>query len=541
MFLWTAGTLTSIDTPAGTVQSEPFSAGPRDFELTGEVVAATDATDPTTDACQPITSDVAGKIALVTFSGVCGSGATVNTVAAAGAVGIILSDGELDDPRGFAGSAAANIPGLAIGKTDGETLRAAIAEGPVVVTLNSAKAGVERDGDFDNGIVAHEWGHYLHHRLADCGAQQCGGMSEGWGDFMALLMMVREGDNRDGVYAMGTYALENGVTADVAYFGIRRFPYSRDRTKNDLSFRHIGDENPLPTTTPGFPGGPNSEVHNAGEVWATLMWEAFNVLADAHEVNVARRRISDYVVGGLMMAPPEATFTEQRDAILATASAFDTDDMILMAAAFAGRGAGSCAVSPSNDSPTNEGVVESGTLAGKLVVGGLSLIDDGSSCDNDGYLDPGESGQLRLTLANNGILAADNVSVTATTTSAGVQIGAPIEIAAQQPFTSSSLAIPVSLAATAPPDTVVTIRVHAQGESTCDSEGIDVELTVRTGVDDVPERPASTMPRPGSRRGRRPVQAQRSSGAACATRASTSRSSARTRGSRATRSSCRRR
>ncbi len=487
MFLWTAGTLTSLDTPAGTVQSEPFAAGPRDFELTGEVVAATDATDPTTDACQPVTSDIAGKIALVTFSGVCGSAATVNSVAAAGAVGIILSDGELDNPRAFAGSAAANIPGVAIGRTDGEALRAAIAQGPVVVTLNSAKVGVERDGDFDNGIVAHEWGHYLHHRLAECGAQQCGGMSEGWGDFMALLMMVREGDNRDGVYAMAPYALDDGVTPDVAYFGIRRFPYSRDRTKNDLSFRHIGDENPLPTTTPGFPGGPNSEVHNAGEVWATLMWEAFNVIADAHDVNVARRRISDYLVGGLMMAPPEATFTEQRDAILAATSAFDTDDMILIAAAFAGRGAGSCAVSPSNDSPTNFGVVESGTLAGKLAVGGLSLIDDGSSCDNDGYLDPGESGQLRLTLANNGILAAENVSVTATTTSAGVQIGAPIELSALQPFTSSSLTIPVSLAPTAPPDTVVTISLHAEGDSTCDTDGIDVELTVRTGVDDVPD------------------------------------------------------
>ena len=62
-------------------------------------------------------------------------------------------------------------------------------------------------------------------------------------------------------------------------------------------------DNPLPTTTPGQPGGPNSEVHNTGEVWATMMWEAYNVLADAHGITVARRRMSDYVVAGLLLYP----------------------------------------------------------------------------------------------------------------------------------------------------------------------------------------------------------------------------------------------
>jgi hypothetical protein len=52
----------------------------------------------------------------------------------------------------------------------------------------------ERDGDLDSGVVAHEWGHYPHHRLADCGGLPCAGMSEGWGDFNALMMMVRDDD-----------------------------------------------------------------------------------------------------------------------------------------------------------------------------------------------------------------------------------------------------------------------------------------------------------------------------------------------------------
>ncbi|HEX8113679.1 MAG TPA: M36 family metallopeptidase, partial [Kofleriaceae bacterium] len=486
MFLWTAGTTTKLFAPTGTPRSEAFSAGPRNFDLVGDLIEVVDGTAPTNDACQPITNAVAGKIVLVTFSGVCGSAATVNNAKAAGAIGIILADGALDDPRGFAGSAAANIPSVAMGKTDGAALEAALAAGPVTIEITSAVQGPERDGDLDNGVVAHEWGHYLHHRLAVCGTQQCGGMSEGWGDFNALMMMARDGDNRDGTYAEGVYALSDGVTPDVGYFGIRRFPYSRDRTKNDLSFRHISDANPLPTATPGHPGGANSEVHNTGEVWASMMLEAFNVLADAHGVTVARRRMADYVVAGLLLTPPEATVTEGRDGILAAASALDTDDMILMAAAFAGRGAGSCAVSPPVTSATNTPVTESGTLAGKLAVGGMSLVDDGISCDHDGFLDPGESGNLRFTLANHGILAAEGVTVTASTTNTGLKLGAPISIAAMQPFTSASLSIPVTLLATAPRNTIVTIKLHVAGQSTCDRNGIDATVSVKTGVDDVP-------------------------------------------------------
>ena len=492
MFLWTAGTLTSLISPTGTPHSEAFAAGPRNFDLTADVAAVTDGTAPFDDGCETITSNVAGKIAFVTFSGVCGSLATVNNVKAAGAIGVILADGAQDDPRAFAGSAAANIPGLAIGKTDGLALAAAIAAGPVTVELTSSVAGTERDGDLDNGVVAHEWGHYLHHRLENCGgtgSQQCAGMSEGWGDFDAMMMMARDGDNRDGTFGEGVYALLDGVTPDVGYFGIRRFPYSRDRTKNDLSFRHIGNENPLPTGMPGHPGGVNSEVHNTGEIWATMMWEVFNVVADAHGVTVARRRMSDYIVGGLLLSPRNPSFTEQRDAILVAASALDTDDMLLMGAAFADRGIGSCAVSPAKTSTVNAGVVESGTLAAKLALGTATLTDDGPKGDHDGILDPGESGTLRVTLANNGIIAAENVTITATSTATGIKLGAPLSIPLVQPFSSSTLAISVSLAANAPTNTVITINIHAAGDFTCNPGGVDISLMALTGANPMAPQP----------------------------------------------------
>jgi hypothetical protein len=485
MFLWTAGTKTSVTFPAGVISGEAFAAGPRSYDVTGELVAGVDGTAPINDGCQPITN-AAGKIVLLTFTGVCGSLATVDAAKAAGAIGVILADGDLDNPRSFAGSAPANLPGLPIGRAGGLALQAALAAGPVTVSLHSEIAGVERDGDLDNGVVAHEWGHYMHHRLSVCGATaQCGGMSEGWGDFNALLLMLREGENRDGVYAMGQYALDDG-TPDTAYYGIRRFPYSTDRTKNALSFRHIGDENPLPTTTPGLPGGANSEVHNTGEIWATMLWDVLNVLADEHGVTIARRRMTDYAVAGLLMMPPNASFTEARDSILAAASAMDTDDMTLMAAAFAGRGAGSCAVAPPIASATNAGVVESGTLAAILQAGGLRLTDDGISCDHDGILDPGESGNLHVTVANTGLFSADDVTVTATTANPGVRLGAALQVPSVLPHSTLDLSIPVTLLPTAPRNTPITITVHVAGLNTCARAGITLAITVPTGLDEAP-------------------------------------------------------
>jgi len=484
MYLWSSGLRTVLTGPSGVIRSEAFAAGPRLFELTAELVAVVDGVAPTSDGCQPITNDLTGKIALVIFSGTCGSAATVNSAKAAGAAGVILADGALDDPRPFAGSAAANIPGLAIGASGGAALLAALAAGPVAVTITGEFTGPERDGDLDATVVGHEWGHYLHHRLASCGSGQCNGMSEGWADFNALMLVVREGDNRNGSYAMGQYAEDNG-TFDSAYFGIRRFPYSIDRTKNDLSFRHIADASPLPTTTPGLDNGiAHSEDHNVGEIWATMMFEAYNVLIDAHDLPIARRRMSDYVVAGLLMTPSDATITEARDAILVAASALDSDDMLLMAAAFAGRGAGSCAVSPSNTSPGYAGVVESGTLAAKLEAGNLSIADDGVSCDHDGYLDPAESGTLHVTVVNSGVVAAEAVSVAVTTSNTGVRIGAPIQVPAIAPFTSVDLAFPVTLLASAPRNTIVTFDIHVAGEITCDRNGVSFTLRARTGVDE---------------------------------------------------------
>jgi hypothetical protein len=316
-------------------------------------------------------------------------------------------------------------------------------------------------------------------------------MSEGWGDFNALMMMLRETDNRDGTYGAALFALTAGGLqtsgfTDPGYFGIRRFPYSLNRAKNGLSLRHIGDENALPdtATNPGPAGAPNSEVHNAGEVWAQMMWEAYNVVIDNRGFVEAHRRMTDYVVAGLLLTPPEATFTEARDAILAAAGALDTDDMILMAAAFAGRGAGTCAVSPARDSVDNAGVVESGTIAAKLETSPATISDDGVSCDHDGILDPGESGTLHITVANSGVIAAEGVSVTATTTTPGVTLGKRIEVGNVAALSHVDIAIPVKLATNAPINTTLDVTVNVQGDAGCSTGRLAIALHAPMGVDE---------------------------------------------------------
>jgi hypothetical protein len=489
MFLWSGRADTSLSTPTATPTTVGFVTGPRNFELTGEVALATNTADGTHTACTPVDGAVSGKIALLEFTGLCGSVTAVDNVKAAGAIGVIAMIAVPGAPaQSLNGSAAANIPGLVVGFADGEALKAAL---PVTVTLTRTTS-LEHDGDFDNAIIAHEWGHYMHLRLASCEAtNQCFAMSEGWGDFVALMMMLRESDNRDGTFGTGLYALVAGGLQsagfeDPAYFGIRRFPYSLDRAKNGLSFRHIGDTARLPDvpTNPGPAAGPNSEVHNAGEVWATMMWEAYNVLIDEHPHAEAHRRMTDYVVAGLLLTPPEATFTEARDAILAAAGGLDTEDMILMAAAFAGRGAGTCAVAPDRGSVDFAGVVESGTIAAKLETSPVTVSDDGVSCDQDGILDPGESGTIHITVANSGVIAAEGVTVTATTTTPGVTLGRRIEVGDVAALSHVDLSIPIRLAATAPVNTTLNLTVTVQGDAGCNTSNIAINLSRPMGVDE---------------------------------------------------------
>ncbi|HEX5752697.1 MAG TPA: myxosortase-dependent M36 family metallopeptidase [Archangium sp.] len=407
--------------------------GPQSFDTTGDVVGAQDGVATSTDACTALSNaaEVAGKIALID-RGNCDFTVKMTNAQNAGAIGVILVD-NVDGLRSNMGgtSTTITIPSLRLTMAEGKVLREATG---VNVRLYRAAAPY-LDGTVDNIIVAHEWGHYISNRLIGNAAglvnNQGRAMGEGWGDFTALLMVTRAEDalvasnaNWNGAYAAAEFATR-GSSPDSAFFGIRRVTYSADMARNALMFRHISDGVALPTSAPISPGGVNSQVHNSGEVWATMLWECYVSLLRAHPFEEAQRRMKSYLVNGFKMTPVAPTYLEARDAIIAAANANDPADGERFWAAFARRGAGVGAVAPDRYSTNHAGVVESFSVGTNLELVSAVFADDlaTGSCDKDGVLDNGETGRIIVTVRNSGSKEASNTSVTVFSPSAGVTVG----------------------------------------------------------------------------------------------------------------------
>ncbi len=452
MYSWTGAETARITlTPGGEIQAGTAGGfGAVNFDLTAQIVEGLDGSGTTTDGCEPITNNVFGRIALVD-RGTCTFTQKAANVQAAGAVGIIIADNAPRPfPPGLGGAdPSITIVVLSVLQSDGTAIRTALGNGPVTGNM-FRQVDVDRDGGLDHTVVAHEWGHYLHHRLADCGNTQCAAMSEGWADWNSIYMALADGDDLDGAFPSGVWATYD--SPDSSYFGIRRVTYSADLSRNALTLGAISDDATLPTTAPIQDFGNNSEVHNAGEVWCTMMFQAYTALVRTRTSTGAtfaevQRLMGDYVVAGLQITPRDATYTEQRDAILAAAFARSPSDMMAMADAFALRGAGSCALSPPRDSEDFIGVSESFTLNPNLALGTVSFDESVRSCDQDGILDADETGRVRVTVANGGPVALSGASVTLTSTSAGVSFpgGASFPIADLEPFSSTQVELQIAL------------------------------------------------------------------------------------------------
>ncbi|MDZ4783708.1 MAG: M36 family metallopeptidase [Planctomycetia bacterium] len=173
-----------------------------------------------------------------------------------------------------------------------------------------------RDSSLANEIIVHEYGHGVSNRLTGGPANsnalnslQSGGMGEGWSDWWALMFTQDPGDTKLAAYPQGNYVLgqpDNGG-------GIRRFPYSVDMAINPLTLA-VYNQSP--------------EVHNAGEIWSSALWDMNWLLIDkyGYEPNIALGYQSEgscgnllalqLVMDGLKLQPANPTFTQSRDAIL---------------------------------------------------------------------------------------------------------------------------------------------------------------------------------------------------------------------------------
>lgn len=151
-----------------------------------------------------------------------------------------------------------------------------------------------------------------------------------------------------------------------------------------------------------------------------MLWEAYVALQKAHgDFAATRKLMAEYIVDGLLLSPTDATVTEIRDASPSLQAAFMAApaDHDILAAAFARRGAGSCAQSPSRSSADFTDVVESYELKPNSTAATPVLTIDVQDCDHDGVLDVGETATVRTTVGNNGVadLGQTTIALTSTT------------------------------------------------------------------------------------------------------------------------------
>ncbi len=380
VFLWDGFTQHQIDIsdPAslsGTLVTGAAAFGPRDFDLTEQlvlvddgVVDANEADSTTHDACEtPFVNaaELNGKIAVID-RGVCFFVEKITRAEAVGAIAVIIinqkTDGVITMGAGE-NPPVINIPSLMISKADGDPIRDALLNAEVIHARLIRTTDVDRDAGLDNSLVIHEWGHFLNNRLVAISGTQSQGMDEGWSDFLSLLALTQQQDvsQIDGAFAMSVYATNR---KNAAYFGIRRAPYSTNMMINGLTFKHIADGEPLPTTMPvafGADGANNSEVHATGEIWASMLWEGYvGMIKDSrHSFTQAQTLMKEYLVASLKATPANPDFVEARDALLSVVEASDVIDGQIFLNGFAKRGLGIGAIAPDKTSETNAGPVES--------------------------------------------------------------------------------------------------------------------------------------------------------------------------------------
>lgn len=170
-----------------------------------------------------------------------------------------------------------------------------------------------RDGDFDNGIIAHEYGHGISNRLTG-GASTTGCLSndeqmgEGWSDWFGLMITIEPGDLEADRRGIGTFAINQAVNGT----GIRPAPYTTDFNINNYTYGR---------TNSGL-----SRPHGIGFVFATALWDLnwalINQYGGVPDTNLytgtgGNNIAMDLVMTGLKLQPCSPGMIDGRDAILA--------------------------------------------------------------------------------------------------------------------------------------------------------------------------------------------------------------------------------
>jgi len=350
MYLWNgpSGEPLSINNGnmAGSYAARPAGFGndlPSQDPLTADLALVTD--EPVIggdsyDACQNITngSEIAGKIAVIR-RGTCEFGFKILAAQAQGAVGVIMVNNVPGDAitMGEGADDASNTPpSVMVTQEIGDALINELLAGETI-SASLLLDTYNLDGSFDNGIVAHEYGHGISNRLT-AGAsstsclQNAEQMGEGWSDWFGLMITMEEGDQSTDPRGIGNFA--SGRAADGN--GIRNAPYSTDLSINNFTYNDSNNEAAV------------SQPHGVGFVFATMLWDLtwayidkYGFDPDLFNGNGGNNKVMQLVLDGLKLQPCSPGFIDGRDAILAADMASTGgQNQCLIWEVFANRGLG---------------------------------------------------------------------------------------------------------------------------------------------------------------------------------------------------------
>jgi extracellular elastinolytic metalloproteinase len=362
MYLWTnnsgVSNLLTVNSPSGIAGSysaaeATFGPGVSTTPITADLVLWIDGTAPADDGCETATNGAAisGKIAVI-YRGSCNFVTKVANAQTAGAVAVIMINNAAGAAFAMGGAdPTITIPSIMISNIDGATLVNEIMNSTVNATIVNGSGNFQKDGDFDNGIISHEYGHGVSTRLtggpsnSDClyNSEQ---MGEGWSDFIGL-MLTTDLSVANPVYRpIGTYATSEVITGN----GIRNAPYDTSFVINNYTYADVADV------------GNVSEPHGIGFVWCTMLWDLNWAFIDQYgfDSNIetgsgGNNLVLQLVIEAMKLQPCSPGFVDGRNAILQADQLLNGGvNQCLIWKAFAKRGLGYSADQGSSSSRSDQ-------------------------------------------------------------------------------------------------------------------------------------------------------------------------------------------
>ena len=359
MFLWNYGpeikpiVVNSPQNIAGSYLAKQNSFNPGRVDLPvvpnfikSDLVLYLDSTSGTSNACVAPSNEAAmNKKIVVIRRGSCTFVVKVKAAQNAGAVAVIIVN-NADGAITMSGAdESISIPAISVTQEIGEALIAQMQTQNVNVKLQVENAPfVNSDGDFDNGIIAHEYGHGISTRLAggrnnsSC-LQNTDQMGEGWSDWFALMLQIKPDDVGTSKRGIGTFVSMQPTDG----LGIRDYPYSTDKAINPMTFAQTNKYQYMDKD-----GVEQTSVHGVGSVWATILWDLTWAYINKYGYDDNKytgiggnNKLMRIVLDGIKLQPCSPTFVDARDAIIKADQVITGgEDYCMIWQVFAARGLG---------------------------------------------------------------------------------------------------------------------------------------------------------------------------------------------------------